>query len=542
MDCPSCCERLPEFLLDELPEGEAVLVHEHLNLCASCMRNYRELKGTGKALESVPALRAVQGSAEFKQAVRAQAVLELQNIVAQLPPDKRLKLEARRAARMSRVIERPQPVEKRALSTTALILLCGLAALAVILIYPTRTPQTDKAPAGIVSVVSGKVEQFYQRAGESHSAVAEGKSFFAGDSFSTPDNGQARFDLSGGDGSLFLGPASSLTFRAQTPGNESKITILEKGELGIQRADLGSSSSTDAAAPWEVRTEAGSIIVGPGSHVYLRLNKAPSGSTLTVSAFTGSAKVLNPSARTLGTLFYGQKTVVDAKTSELKIDTQPFVRVPAWRLDLVSDAELSRMFAAQVRITRRQHDKLSADFLYLANSPESFQQDWISDPPAAAPEKFSGAVLLPANTKMRHAVPFMAPLAIELTLIRDGQSESFAMGALDTDAGSVSVDVAREARLQIREKGRTVRSAATPAVGQSGEIDRVRLDILAEGAGFSAQVSSSADRSNALPLPKELQSPKARLWLQGLSDVVSFTEVKVSGTIPAEWLLDRLSK
>src|SRR3954466_10602484 len=107
MDCNSCNERLADFLLDELPESEAVLVQEHLNVCQECMRTYKDLKGTGKALEAVPSMRTVNGSTEFKQAVRAQAAVELTDIVGKLPPDKRLKLEARRAARLSRVIERP---------------------------------------------------------------------------------------------------------------------------------------------------------------------------------------------------------------------------------------------------------------------------------------------------------------------------------------------------------------------------------------------------------------------------------------------------
>src|SRR3954468_11700664 len=104
MECLNCTERLADFLLDELPESEAVMVQEHLNLCSNCMRVYKDLKGTGKMLEAVPSMRPVQGTPEFEKAVRAQAVMELANLVAKLPPDKRLKLEARRAARLSRVI------------------------------------------------------------------------------------------------------------------------------------------------------------------------------------------------------------------------------------------------------------------------------------------------------------------------------------------------------------------------------------------------------------------------------------------------------
>lgn len=519
-----------------------MLVHEHLNLCANCMRNYRELKGTGKALESVPELRAVQGSAEFKLAVRAQAVMELQNIVAKLPPDKRLKLEARRAARLSRVIERPEPKSKRALSTTALILLCGIAALAIILYYPQRDPQSDQKQAGTVSVVTGKVEQFYQRAGESHSAVSEGKSVYPGDSFSTPANGRARIDL-GPSGSVFLGPASALTFRVRTPETQSTILMLEKGELGLQRPDLDESDDAETSAPWEVRSEAGTVVISAGSHVYLRLVKEQKVSRLDVLTLSGSARLSNNTAKVLGTVFYGHKAMIDSASAEIKSEAVSSARVPKWRMDLVSESELASFFSAAIKVTARNDGALAAELIYSANSVEPFSQDWISEPATAAIEKYAGALLLPASTNMRHLIPFNAPLSIEVTLTRDGQGEgAFAFGALDSEAGGISVDVGREARLQIREKGRTVRSASTPARGQSGKIERLRLDILAENSGFAAQLSSSADRTNSLPLPKELQSPKAKLWLQGLSDSMSFSEVKISGVIPAEWLHERISR
>src|SRR5476651_1248787 len=91
MDCEHCTEYLADFLLDELPEGEAVLIQEHLNLCPPCMRRYKELKGTGKALEAVPAMRAVHGSQEFTRVVHAGAAVESQKIIEALPAEKRVR-------------------------------------------------------------------------------------------------------------------------------------------------------------------------------------------------------------------------------------------------------------------------------------------------------------------------------------------------------------------------------------------------------------------------------------------------------------------
>ena len=63
MDCDWFSERLADFLLDELPESEAVLVQEHLNRCPLCMKTYRDLKGTGKFLGVAPSMRAVASTA-----------------------------------------------------------------------------------------------------------------------------------------------------------------------------------------------------------------------------------------------------------------------------------------------------------------------------------------------------------------------------------------------------------------------------------------------------------------------------------------------
>jgi predicted anti-sigma-YlaC factor YlaD len=114
MDCEHCTEFLADFLLDELPEAEAVLIQEHLNICAGCMRTYRELKGTGKALEAVPALRSIKGTPEFTRVVRAEAAVESAKIIEALPAEKRSRVEARRAARLSKFASAPAANRSRA--------------------------------------------------------------------------------------------------------------------------------------------------------------------------------------------------------------------------------------------------------------------------------------------------------------------------------------------------------------------------------------------------------------------------------------------
>jgi len=543
MDCESCSERLPDFLLDELPESEAVMVQEHLNLCAACMRTYKDLKGTGKALEAVPSLRAVQGTPEFERAVRAQAVVELANIVAKLPPDKRLKLEARRAARMSRVIERPPPPVRRAFSVSLMLLvLAGVAALIVILLYPQKNPAGEKPPAGVLKMTSGKVEQFYQRSGEPHSAVQEGKNIFPGDSYLTPDSGRARFDLSDGS-SLFLGPTSQVTFRVQSPGTENFVIVLEKGELGVQRPHnvIDHSDGQQAPQEWEIRAETGSVLVDPGAHVHISVRKNGKELKETVTAYSESVKVFNHSMQSMGTLYYGHAAEFTADEKELKSEALTKARVPAWRLDLVTEEDLSELLSARVKIVGRHDGTLRAELLYTAQNPKQAMQDWVCEPASSASEKPASGLLLPASARLAHIVPFSAPLSIELGLSRDNSGDgAFAFGALETANNGVSVDVAREARLQVRENGRTVRSGVAPARAASGKVEKLQLDINKEGGGFGAQLSTSAEKTNVLPLPKEIHTGK--LWLQGLNDNVSFDEVKISGVIPAEWLKEKLSK
>src|SRR5947207_12234270 len=136
MDCAGCNELLADFLLDELPESEAVLVHEHLLICPDCMKAYRELKGTGKALEAVPSMRSVEGSDTFKADVRKQAVIEADKIVAKLPADRRLRLEARREARQSIRMSRRQAPPKVWSPGLLILALAAAMVLAAVLFWP----------------------------------------------------------------------------------------------------------------------------------------------------------------------------------------------------------------------------------------------------------------------------------------------------------------------------------------------------------------------------------------------------------------------
>jgi len=93
---------MADFLLDELPSTEAVLVQEHINICDKCRQRYRELKDTGKALETVRIMAPVTASPRFAENVNRAASEESRQIIAALTPERRLDWEVREAVREQR--------------------------------------------------------------------------------------------------------------------------------------------------------------------------------------------------------------------------------------------------------------------------------------------------------------------------------------------------------------------------------------------------------------------------------------------------------
>ncbi|MGD0092770.1 MAG: hypothetical protein ABSE73_22895, partial [Planctomycetota bacterium] len=418
-------------------------------------------------------------------------------------------------------------------------------------------------------------EQFYQRANEPHTPVKAGKTVLPGDAFLTADKGRARFDINTG-GALFLGPASRVTFRAPQPGSRSLVVVLEKGELGMLRprqpVDTGGTDAPwggggAAAAQWEVQSEAGTVLVGPGAHVYLKLAEAGGKYSAELTVLPGSVEVFSRSKRALGTVSSYHRAVLSGADTALHAEPQEKARMPVWRLDLVSDAELATLLGARVKVLGRHDGLVEAELVYGSHDQKGFQHDWLPEltgiggdkQPDAKAEAGAGAAQgtgealnLAAGTRRRHVVPFLPPLVFELVLARESQSvASLAFGALGTPEGGVAVDVARDAVLGVRDQCRTARSAAVPVRTAAGKLERLRLEI-ADGAaagapkpGLTAQLSTPFVKSKPLPLPqpeKAATPPQGKLWLQSLGDTLVFDEVRIAGCLPAEWLRERLSR
>lgn len=545
MKCETCSEYMADFLLDELPESQAVLVHEHLNLCPACMQTYKELKGTGKALEAVPAMKAVEPSQDFHQAVEAKAAVELAKIVERLPPDKRLRLEARRAARQSQ-IQRSTAPARRSVWSGPLVLLALVAAviIAVVLVSTGRkaTPETKREPLGRLSLAIGKVEQFYQREYEPHTPAKEGKEVLPGDVFSTLENGVARFDLLDG-GSIFLGPSSTVTFKMPFEGTRVPVIALDQGELGIYRGySPAAAGAGQSPEPWDLHVGNGALLISRPAHLYVKALKGSKG-VCEVAVLDGTVQVLDRAGQKVATIADGQQLLMPVENDPAPqavhlADTQP----PSWRVALMTEMELGLLFGAQGKVIGRHSDGIEVELRYTADLRRG-QGDWIGDAAGdALTTRPEGGFTLPARTRLRHVALFGAPLTLELNLDPDALPDAaFAFGALETGGSGATVDVAGEANLQIREKDHVVRNATIPVRTQPGHPERLRLDIVREGKNLTAVLSASAGKSKILQVSR-VPTGAGELWLQGVTDGAIFSEIRLQGVIPADWLREKLSR
>jgi hypothetical protein len=538
VNCETCTEFLADFLLDELPESQAVLVQEHLNLCPGCMRAFKELKGTGKALEAVPAMRAVKGSEKFGQAVRASAAVELSSIVSKLPPEKRLRLEARRANRLSQAMPKaPAPPRSLWSSPLLIVAVIGVIIFAVVMLLPRKNPVVPRTPVAKLTVTAGKVEQFFQRQNEPHSPAREGKEVFPGDVYSTQENGRARMETNDGS-SLLIGPNSTIGFRVPAETAQPAYIELEKGSLGVER-----TPGVSPAADIEIRAGAFRFLTSPDARAFFSVARDEKNRdkpvTIEVRVLRGKIQPLRQSGEKLSqvssklkfNVLAGENPVVSSLDDQL---------VPSWRVSLITDEELSALVTSQAKIRGRGADGIDAEFIY--GGLHKGTQDWKSaDATQFMAQRPDGLLMLPPST-LRHALPFGAPLTLELKLHPESASETnFAFGVIKTEARGVYVDVDREAHLTV--KGRDTREISMPVRQQKGETEKLRLDLVREAGGqVSAVLSANDRRSKDLPVPSEIENDFGDISLQGFGDGILFSEIRVQGVIATSWLREQLSK
>ena len=539
MNCHDCTEKLSDFLLDELPESEAVFVQEHLALCPSCMATYKQLKGTGKAMEAIPAMRPVQAQAGFDEKVLTSARAESQKIIETLPPEKRLRMEARAAARRAHIqVKSPAAVSQRKQSpwsgAVVIILILGLASAAAILLYPSDG--LDKAPkeVGSLALSSGKAEQFFQKQGEQWSAVTAGKPVRTDDEFSTREDGSIRFEIEGGGG-VFMGPSSELKFRRPSASDQAFVLHVPNGEVGVERLE---SKGTDAEKVWTIIGDAATVTVPPGSQVYVRAARNAQGRQCDVLVRQGSAKVTYWNGKGKEDVKAGEEASFweDARIQPQK--SSPEALVPLWRMDLLNDAELARIFTGSVRVMERRAEGLVVELGYGFGKAGGLQ-DWGAS--VTISQRPNGTIQLPADVRCTLTAPMNAPASIELAIHPDSPKEgAIACALLDGDKVRVSADFDKqEALLQVREPDHP--GAARVAYRtQAKTLERTRLEIADAGIETQALVSTSSGKSKPVAVPKSLLVPGV-VWVSGVRDEAVLEGIRVTGLVPRKWLRQRVA-
>jgi len=536
MECADCRERLPDFLLDELPESEAVLVQEHVALCTACQATYKELKGTGRALDAIPSMRPAQANREFSTRVLEAAKEESAKIIHSLPPERRLRLEARRATRQQRQATTPPtppPARSRGGIVPLLLAVAVIAAAAFFLIPRSGAPQAGAV--GTLVIQAGQVEQFYRKAGQNWTAATAGQPVHANDAFATGDDGRARFELAGG-GAVLLGPASELRFLPSDEPIPVLCAELAKGEAGVERP------AGDAAAPaWVLRCPALSVRLPPGARAYLTMPKDLAAAPCTVTVVQGQANVAAGRSATV--------TVKAGETATLKKDKLESASapggaasgLPAWRADLLDEAELGAWISGAVRITGRRSDGLLVELSYGFGRAEGLE-DWRCEKSGKRLAAGSrGGVQVPSDARFTLAFPLAVPAGVEAAVNAETPKDNqWAFAVLEHAGGRVSVDLGKEAVLQVDVKPHP-RAARLEYRNRPQAAERVSLEVRTEGLESQAVLATATGRTPPLPLPKGFEGP-GDVWIQSpLGEGLVLDGLRVTGLLPREWLRKRLT-
>ncbi|GMV80374.1 MAG: hypothetical protein AMXMBFR7_15580 [Planctomycetota bacterium] len=543
MNCEQCQEKLPDFLLDELPEHQAISVQEHLLHCAVCMARYRELKGTGKAMEAIPEYRNVSPTDQFKETVQTAARVESQKIIETLPAEKRERLRKRQAAQLAKMGASSTLATHRQASpwsgAVLAILVIGIAVASMILLYPGGPTRTPPLELGSLDRAVGEVQQFYAKAGQSWSQVQAGKVVQTYDEFATRDDGCARFALNGG-GAVLLGPLTEVKFRPHEPEKQELLIQLTKGDLGLERPLSGSAGAGQGPREWQIATKSAAILPRPGARLYVKVEDRAEGEAVTVRAIKGQLSVSIDGGAPIAVDGGQELAWIEGGSAPAPKDGS--LQPPAWRVDLLGAEELARYLAAPIKVLKRRPNGLEVELTYGFKAAGSLR-DW---KPAQGERRLvalsNGGISVPTEARFGLDAPLDAPLTIEMIVRKDTPKEaSFAFGALDGDDSRVSVDLGREALLQIVKGSQRLRAAHVPYRKLPAENEKLILSVIPEGAETKAILQCNDQKTRDLALAPELLRP-GKVWLSALDEGLVLEGLTVRGVLPRAWLLERLAE
>lgn len=524
MECEVCREKLADFLLDELPESEAVLVQEHLALCQTCQATYKELKGTGRALEAVPAMRPVQPSTNFSSQVMRAARAESEKILNEMPTERRIRLQQRRKARQTRQQPTQEPAPKSSAWRGALLLLlAGGIALVAILLYYRRSTPNEAVVIGTLSNASGRVEQFRPQGGTQYTAVKPGQGIRSGDEFLNDDAGRARLTLKSGN--VFLGPQARVRFLPSMQENAPQLRLL-KGEVALERGLEGAE-----LADWILECGAWRVRIPPATRARFLVNPELPSAPPALHVLTGAVHVGLPGRMEEAKVTEGQQAVLSGDAPSIK----PGAQWPAWRADLCDEKELSSVLNGLAKVVACHPKGLLVELNYgLGQSKRT--GDWRCEKDPIADD--GGLLRFPNRARCVLNAPLAAPLTVEATVNANVPKECpWSVSLLSGEAGRITLDLGNEAVLSVQTKPvpRVARLGyrATPQTAE-----RVRVEVKEDGEG-EALLAIGAEKAQPLPVPqKMLDGGEVRIEVMGEGLVLD--GLRIRGVLPREWLLKML--
>ncbi len=550
MNCEECSEFLADFLLNELPEDRAAQVREHLGACTSCAATYRELKGTGRALAAIAAIQEVRPSEDASSRTRALAAVESRKIVEAMPPEKRLKYEARQAQREARRLREADRDAAQARKAASFsfgvlgILAAGLMALAAIILYRQPLAPGPAKERAMVEIAVGETRRLVARRSLPWEPAGKGEIIREGDMIETSSEGFARLACVGG-ANIFLGPSSRVRLDAPERGTRG-VVFLRRGAAYVE---VGASPDAPAGeGPWVVRTSEAEIRTSEGS-LYVEALETGKGMESTVTVIRGRAEV--DRGRGVGTerLEAGQGLRVWSDRKVPPEPEKPAATAGHWRYDLVTDAEITPLFRGASRVISHSPSGPAIEISYRGDR-QGDGMDFVEEERKRGMEAREGYFALASGALYRHPAVFEKEGFIEIT-VECGGGKPPAFGLLADRAGNgVSFENEIGGELCVRSGGRIVRRAKVEFEFQSKTRYALRLE--AKGRGADARTIFSVDGRGIAAIESPGIGP-GFAWISHrgtnlspeaegapASGSVRIYAIKMGGTLSREWLRMRL--
>jgi hypothetical protein len=557
-----CEERLADFMLDELPSTDAVLVQEHINICVGCRQRYRELKDTGKALETVKLMTPVKPSANFSDRVMNAVKDESRKRIAALTPEKKLELDLREATRRDREIRKPKSANSSIIRQTknrlrlwavVAIMAVAIAGVAVILAFQARQASalSERRPLWRLEDRIGGIQQASHVSGKNTRHWVEAvlqKDVFSGDELKTDVDGAAFLEsVHEADGTrLFIGPDTHVVFAPK----DLKIQ-LHRGWLGFEKSAFAKASF----AGWTVAAKSALVRIADlsgaenGSGVWIRVVDEAVGASTVVIVTAGSADVaLAQGGQKTRQLAVGEKITIEEKALNLP-DKEHLDLIPlpyGWRAVLTPQNELVEILGFPCHISERAFIGIKAIFECGGTGAKKSLPAWHNEAQVGWTFGADGFLSARKQAKMTLGVPLTIPLELSVAFRTNASAETLLLGLLDDGKGQgVFTEIAGRTAVEVREKNNLKKQESIERKTIPGRVENLRVGIrskpgLTPSSALEYFVELESAGETIKPIPLSARFAEGDVWLSPQTEDVKFEQIKVSGNIPVLWLQNRL--